>query len=109
MELRQTFLDEPDLEIVYVVAANQWNAKSARFVDGLGLRDRIHFVLDPGGAAIDLLGLRRPNTERIEEGVPHPSTFLLDRSGVVRLADMREDYHVWLDSEVLREALSSVP
>lgn len=109
MELRETFRDEPDLEIVYVVPDNQWNDKSARFVDGLGLRDRILFALDPGSAAIDLLGLRRPNTESIEEGVPHPSTFLLDRNGVIRLVDVREDYHIWLDSEVLREALSSVP
>lgn len=109
MELRETFRDEPDLEIVYVVPDNQWNAKSARFVDGLGMRDRIHFALDPGSAAIDLLGLRRPNAERIEEGVPHPSTFLLDRRGVIRLIDVREDYHIWLDSEFLRKALSSVP
>lgn len=109
MELRETFRDEPDLEIVYVLPDNQWNAKSARFVDGLGMRERIRFALDPGSVAIDSLGLRRPDPEEIEAGVPHPSTFLLDREGVIRLVDVREDFHIWLDSGFLRDALASLP
>jgi len=109
VELRETFRDESDVKIVYVVAADQWNDKSARFVDGFGMRDRILFALDPGSAAIDRLGLRKPDAEPMEAGVPHPSTFLLDRNGVIRLVDVREDYHVWVDSTFLREALASVP
>ena len=109
MELRETFRDEPDLEIVYVIPDNQWNEKSARFVDGLAMRERIQFALDPGSAAIDSLGLRRPDAEKMEEGVPHPSTFLLDREGVIRLVDVREDFHVWLDSGFLRDALATLP
>jgi hypothetical protein len=37
--------------------------------------------------------------------VPHPATDVLDREGVVRLFDVREDYHVWLDPEPVIEAL----
>ncbi len=109
MELRNTFRDEPDLLLVYVVADNQWNAKSALFVDGHRMRERIVFAVDPGSRSIDQLALRRQNAESLEEGVPHPATFLIDRSGVVRFVDVREDFHVWIDSGFLKTALAAVP
>jgi peroxiredoxin len=108
VELRNALAGEPDLEIVWVMAKRQYNARSDRFVDDYGLRGRVHFWADPESRAIDALGLRRPKPEPIEEGVPHPTTLLLDRAGVVRFVDVREDYHVWLDPETLREALASV-
>jgi peroxiredoxin len=90
------------------MAKRQLNARSLRFVDDYGLRNRIHFWVDPESRAIDALGLRRPNPEPIEEGVPHPSTLLLDREGIVRFADVREDFRLWLDPAVVREALAAV-
>ena len=109
MELRNALAEEPDLEIVWVMAKRQLNARSLRFVDDYGLRDRIHFWVDPESRAIDRLGLRRPDPEPIEEGVPHPTTLLLDRDGIVRFADVREDFHVWLDPVVVKEALAQLP
>jgi len=109
VELRRSFDEVPDLKIVYVIPDNQWNDKSTRFVESFGMRDRILFAVDPGSRAVDLLGVRLENPEPIEEGVPHPATFLIDRSGVVRFADVREDYHIWLDSGFLREALDAMP
>ncbi len=109
MELRNTFRDEPDLKLVYVLPENQWNGKSALFVDGQRMRDRIQFAVDPGSRAIDQLGIRRENAEPIEDGVPHPTTFLIDRSGIIRFVDVREDFHLWVDSGFLREALASMP
>ena len=108
MELRNALASEPDLQIVWVMAKGQYSARSERFVDEYGLRGRIQFWRDPDSRAIDALGLRRPNPEAIEAGVPHPTTLLLDADGVVRFVDVREDYHVWLDPETVREALASL-
>ena len=108
MELRNALANEPNLQIVWVMAKGQYNARSDRFVDEYGLRERIHFWRDPDSRAIDALGLRRPNPEAIEVGVPHPTTLLLDEAGVVRFADVREDYHLWLDPTVVMEALAKL-
>jgi hypothetical protein len=32
----------------------------------------------------------------------------LDAHGIVRFVDVREDYHVWLDPETVKEALASL-
>ena len=108
MELREALASEPDLQVVWVMAKGQYNARSDRFVDEYGLRGRIHFWRDPDSRAIDALGLRRPKAEAIEAGVPHPTTLLLDSSGVVRFVDVREDYHVWLDPALVTEALAAI-
>lgn len=107
MELRNALAGEPDLQIVWVMAKRQYNARADRFIDEYGLRGRIHFWRDPDSRAIDALGLRRPSPEPIEVGVPHPTTLLLDRSGVVRFVDVREDYQLWLDPSVVRAALAA--
>jgi peroxiredoxin len=109
VELRNALAEQPDLQIVWVMAKRQVNPRSLRFVDDYGLRDRIQFWVDPDSRAIDRLGLRRPNPEAIEEGVPHPTTLLLDRDGIIRFADVREDYHLWLDPAVVREAFAQLP
>ncbi len=96
------------MQIVWVMADNQVNEKSLNYIDGMGLRDRIHFAKDPSSAAIDRLGIRRENAETIEAGVPHPATYLLDRGGVVRYVDVREDYHLWLHPEMVIAALANV-
>ena len=108
MELRNALASEPDLQIVWVMAKGQYNARSDRFIDDYGLRGRVHFWRDPDSRAIDALGLRRPNAEALEAGVPHPTTLLLDAGGVVRFADVREDFHVWLDPAVVKEALAAI-
>ncbi len=91
------------------MAAVQIDPKSLRFIEEGGLRRRVRFLVDPGSRAIDALGLRLPDPEPMEEGVPHPTTLLLDREGRVRLIDVRADYHIWLDPEVIRDALASIP
>lgn len=105
MELRQALAGADDLVIVYVLAESQVNAKTLRFIDEAGLRQRVRFAVDRDSRAIDRLRLRRPHPEPIEQGVPHPTTLLLDRDGVVRLLDVREDFHVWIDPATLLAAL----
>ena len=107
MELRETLANEPDLTIVWVMADEQINDKAVRFIEGLGLRERIVFARDPGSAAIDTLGIRLETPEPMEEGVPHPTTWVLDADGIVRFVDARHNYHFWLDSTVLKPALAS--
>ena len=109
MELREAFASNDDLRILWVMADNQVNEKTLRFIDGLGLRERITFAEDPGSRAIDALQIRLEDPEEIEAGVPHPTTYLLDRDGVVRFVDVRRDYHIWLDPSLVREALAEVP
>ena len=109
MELRQTLDAVEDLEILYVLPQNQINAKTLRFIDGNGLRERVRFLADPDSAVIDLLGLRRPHPEPMEAGVPHPATYVLDREGIVQLFDVRQDYHIWLDSRTIASALAELP
>ncbi len=109
MELRQAFASNHDLRILWVMADNQVNEKTLRFIDGLGLREHIHFAVDPESRAIDSLRIRLEDPEEIEAGVPHPTTYLLDREGVVRFVDVRRDYQMWLDPTLVREALAEVP
>ena len=106
MELRNTFAEMADVRIVWVMADNQINDKTLRFIDGMGLRDRIVFAVDPSSRAIDRLGLRRENAEEMEYGVPHPTTYVLDREGVIRFVDARRDYQLWLDPESIVAAVA---
>jgi peroxiredoxin len=108
VELRQALESMPDVQILYVVASRHLNPKALRFIDGNALREAVTFLHDPDGAAIDSLGLRRPGAEEMELGVPHPATYVLDRQGVVRLVDVREDYHIWLDPEPVLETLRAI-
>ena len=67
-------------------------------------------VADPAvQILIDELGLRREDPEPMEQGVPHPATYVIDREGVIRFADVRTDFHIWVDSEFAREAIAALP
>jgi peroxiredoxin len=97
-----------DVVVLYVVPASQMSAKAGLFIDAHRLSERVRFLVDPQSRAIDRLGLRRPSPEPIEEGVPHPATYVLDREGVVRFVDVREDFHFWLDPELPLRALAEI-
>jgi peroxiredoxin len=99
----------PDLVVLYVLPDVQVNEKTLRFIDELGLRDRVRFVADPGSRTIDRLGLLKADPEPMELGVPHPATYVLDREGRVRFVDVREDFHIWLDAETVVAALREIP
>lgn len=88
------------------MAEGQINERSRIFIQELGLADRILFLADPKSELIRELGILKEDPEAIEQGVPHPTTLLLDAEGTVRFVDVREDYHFWLDPDAVREALS---
>ena len=106
VELRQAFEQTPDRRIVWVMSEAQMNERSRVFIDELGLAQRILFLADPQSRLIRELGILKDDPERIEVGVPHPTTLLLDRTGTIRFVDVREDYHLWLDPEALEDALA---
>ncbi len=87
------------------MAGQQVNRKTLRFVDEAGLREQVRFLKDPGSRTIERFGLLLQTPEPIEAGVAHPTTYLIDREGRVRPVDVRKDFHIWLDSAALREAL----
>lgn len=100
----------PDVVVLYVVPDNQMSPKSVRFIEELGLEDRVTFAVDPGSGVIRRLDLlKRELDEPFEHGVPHPATYILDRRGIVRFADVRTDYHRWLDSDLLVQELGRIP
>ena len=108
MELRGAFSSIGDVTLVYVMADNQVNEKTRRFIDENGLRERVRFAADAGSQAIDQLALRLQDPAPMEAGVPHPATYVLDRDGVVRFVDVRADYQIWLDPQLILDALARV-
>ncbi len=100
------FAATPDLRIIWVMSDAQINQRSRIFVDELGLADRILFLADPKSQLIRDLGILKENPEAIEIGVPHPTTLVLDREGIVQFVDVRENYHFWLDPEALADVLA---
>ena len=50
-----------------------------------------HLLGDEGSVVIDRYDIR--NTwEMVHRGAPHPSAYIIDRSGIVRFADVRKNY-----------------
>jgi len=96
----------PDLRIIWVMSDAQINDRSRIFIDELGLADRILFLSDPKSQLIGDLGILKENPESIEIGVPHPTTLILDKDGIVQFVDVRENYHFWLDPAAMTDVLS---
>lgn len=106
MELREAFDATPDLMIVWVMSDTQINDRARAFIAELGLASRVLFLADPKSQLIRELGILNTDPEPIEMGVPHPTTVVLDRTGVVQFVDVREDFHFWLDPEAVRGVLA---
>ena len=99
------FEDTPDLRIIWVMSDAQINERSRIFIDELGLAGRILFLADPKSQLIRDLGILKEDPEDIEIGVPHPTTLVLDKEGVVQFVDVRENYHFWLDPAAMSDVL----
>jgi peroxiredoxin len=104
-ELRSTLEATPDLDILWVMSDTQISPRTRVFIAELALADRIRFLADPRSSLIRTLGLLKPNSDLLEVGVPHPTTLVLDRRGRIRFLDVRENFHFWLDSRLILEAL----
>ena len=96
------------LKIVWVMADNQINDRTRSFIDEGNLRDTIFFASDRSSSLMRRFGIRKDETEPIEKGVPHPTTIIVDREGIIRFVDIREDFHIWLAPETIVAELAKV-
>jgi peroxiredoxin len=88
------------------MSATQVDTKARRFIHDHHL-DPFVFLVDSDDEVIDKYGIRKTKLdEPIEKDVPHPTTYILDREGVIRFKDTRRDFRTWLSAQVLQEALS---
>jgi len=96
----------PNLTVLYVMAKNQINPKARKFLDDHHLKP-FHFLSDADDRVIDQFGIRNTDEkEGVERGVPYPTTYVLDRDGIIRLKDSRKDYQIWLSASKLKQVLS---
>ena len=63
------------------------------------------FLSDPGHRVIDRYGVLNPDDER---GIPHPTTLVLDREGVVRWKFIETNYRVRPTNDMILEALAAI-
>jgi len=91
------------------MADNQINEKSRTFIDEYGLRDRIFFASDRNSALFSRFGVEDQEPDEMEQGVPYPTTLLVDREGIIRFADVREDFQSWLAPETILAELDKIP
>ena len=65
----------------------------------------ITFLSDPGHRVIDRYGLLNPFSDR---GIPHPTTLVVDRRGIVRWKFIEVDYKIRPTNEMILEALEAL-
>jgi peroxiredoxin len=70
-----------------------------------GVAPAFPFLSDPGYRVIGRYGLLNPDNPR---NVPHPTTFILDRMGVVRWKFIEIDYRIRPTNDMVLEALRQV-
>lgn len=63
------------------------------------------FLSDPGHRVIDRYGLLNPDDSR---GIPHPTTFVLDRDRVVRWKFVETNYRVRPTNQMILDALEGL-
>ncbi|MBI2615320.1 MAG: redoxin domain-containing protein [Gemmatimonadetes bacterium] len=64
------------------------------------------FLSDPGHQVINRYGLLNPDDPR---GIPHPTTYVIDRQGVVRRKFTEVNYKIRPTNETMLEALRALP
>jgi len=76
-----------------------------RIVKETGAKPDFTFLSDPGHRVIDRYGLLNPDNPR---GIPHPTTLVIDRAGVVRWKFTEIDYKIRPTNAQIMEALAKV-
>ncbi|MBI2401800.1 MAG: redoxin domain-containing protein [Gemmatimonadetes bacterium] len=71
-----------------------------------GKKPDFPFLSDPGHRVINRYGLLNPDDQR---GIPHPTTYVIDRQGVVRWKFTEVNYKIRPTNETMLEALRALP
>jgi peroxiredoxin len=67
-------------------------------------------LLCDGAEVIEAYGLTNPSAGRPErEGIPHPTTVIIDRDGIVRFVNVWMDYKQRTSPETIVEELKKLP
>jgi peroxiredoxin len=64
------------------------------------------FLSDPGHQVINRYGLLNPDDPR---GIPHPTTYVIDRRGMVRWKFTEVNYKVRPTNAMILDALKAIP
>lgn len=78
--------------------------KMADKISADGMKPAFTFVSDPGHRVIDRYGLLNPNGR----GWPHPTTYVIDRQGVVRWKFTEVNYKIRPTNQMILDALAIV-
>jgi peroxiredoxin len=70
-----------------------------------GAKPDFTFLSDPGHRVVDRYGLLNPNDAR---GIPHPTTFVIDKAGVVRWKFIEVNYKIRPTNEMILAALDGL-
>jgi len=73
-----------------------------------GVKADFTFLSDPGHRVIDRYGLLNPDAGA-HEGIPHPTTYVIDRQGVVRWKFTEVNYKVRPTNQMILDALDRLP
>lgn len=109
MELK-ALLDEKrkrDVELLALSIDNRelLQTMADKIVRG-GAKPDFTFLSDPGHRVIDRYGLLNPNGSR--PGIPHPTTYVIDREGVVRWKFTEVNYKIRPTNQMILDALARV-
>lgn len=78
--------------------------KMADQISADGIRPTFTFLSDPGHKVIDRYGLLNPNAR----GWPHPTMYIIDRTGTVRWKVTDVDYNIRPSNQTIRDALAKL-
>lgn len=95
-----------ELLVVSIDADNETKQTIARIGADVAALD-FTFLSDPDHAVIARYGILNPNGSR--RGIPHPATFVIDKSGVVRWRDVQTDYRIRPTNEAVLTAVKALP
>lgn len=110
MELKDLLSPEQKRTTEILLVSVDGREDLQRMVDRISAEDGVVpedlvFLSDPGHRVIDRYGLLNPFSDR---GIPHPTTFVLDRDGVVRWKFVEENYEVRPTNAMILEALEGL-
>lgn len=73
-----------------------------------GVKPDFTFLSDPGHRVIDRYGLLNQNAGA-HEGIPHPTTYVIDRAGVVQWKFTEVNYKIRPTNQMILGALDRLP
>ncbi len=81
--------------------------KTITRVSADGVEPDFAFLSDPDHAVIARYGILNPNGG--DRGIPHPATYVIDRTGVVRWRDIETDYKIRPANDSIVTAVRALP